>query len=146
MVGADDELNMMDWTPHNHVFNRHKPFLGSIDNVPRLSPGESLRFTDEHGKRRALRNEQKSISLLKELICRFTKPGDVVVDLYGGTYSVGVACLTLGKGQNRVLLVVKKICLVTTWLKRTSRMSLPFKSPRETSYRHLVSLLLTQQT
>ena len=57
----------------------------------------------------ALRNEQKPLPLLKELIMRYTKPGDIVMDMYAGTFSVALACLTLP--QHRVFVG----CELDTW-------------------------------
>ncbi|OSX79884.1 hypothetical protein BU14_0070s0059, partial [Porphyra umbilicalis] len=40
-----------------------------------------------------LRPEQKPVSLLRELIRRFTKPSDVVLDLFAGSFSTADACI-----------------------------------------------------
>ena len=56
---------------------------------------------DESGKsskrtrRYRLRPEQKSVELLKFLINKFTKPGDLVLDPCGGTFSTLHACMAL---------------------------------------------------
>lgn len=44
---------------------------------------------------RMLRAEQKSIALIMEYLSRYSKPGDLVVDLFAGTCTTAVACLSL---------------------------------------------------
>ena len=44
--------------------------------------------------RQWLRTEQKSLELMRELVCRYSVKGSVVVDLYGGTFSTALACIT----------------------------------------------------
>jgi hypothetical protein len=44
--------------------------------------------------RQWLRTEQKSLELMRELVCRYSMKGSVVVDLYGGTFSTALACIT----------------------------------------------------
>ena len=44
-----------------------------------------------------LRQEQKSVYVMAELIHMFTKPGDVVVDLFAGTFAVSKACVMSGQ-------------------------------------------------
>ena len=58
---------------------------------------------DENGKsskrirRRKLRPEQKPVQLLSFLISKFTRPGDLVMDPCGGTFSTLHACMVLDK-------------------------------------------------
>lgn len=46
-------------------------------------------------KRGLLRPEQKSLALCMELIERYSKPGDTVVDFFAGTCTTAVACLSV---------------------------------------------------
>ena len=84
---------MVDYNPQGFVSSRHKGWTNVIDNMERLTPGEKVRGLDGS----ILRNEQKARAGLMELISRFSRPGDVVVDLFAGTFSTAAACLELPK-------------------------------------------------
>lgn len=82
---------------HNFVKSTMQGYRNVIDNVRGLVPTEEIRVPDVTNARgsRALRNEQKPLSLLKELISRFSGKGDIVVDMFGGTFSCAIACFDL---------------------------------------------------
>jgi len=44
-----------------------------------------------------MRKEQKSVVMLGELVRRYSNVGDLVVDLYGGTFSTALACFQAGR-------------------------------------------------
>ena len=48
-----------------------------------------------NGKKVRLRPEQTSVSMMKELIEMFPKPGETVMDMFAGNCSVAKACLSL---------------------------------------------------
>lgn len=50
---------------------------------------------------RMLRPEQKCLSLLQELVSRFSNPEDIVVDGFSGTFSTAIACFTVEEGHRR---------------------------------------------
>ena len=91
------EATMVSYTAFNHVKSSFQGFRNVIDKVKGLLPGEQVRVprSDGSGTTKALRNEQKPLALLKELICRFSQPGDIVVDMFSGTFSTAVACFQL---------------------------------------------------
>ena len=92
-IGASIEVShaMVDYRPQGYVATRHAGWTNVIDNLQRHTPTERVMKPDGQ----ALRNEQKSRAMLMELISRFTKPSDIVVDLFGGTFSTATACLEL---------------------------------------------------
>ena len=96
-LANDDAFDLVDYSNHAFISSTHLAWTNVIDGVDRLKPGERLMRKSEAGATTALRPEQKSRALLQELICRFSKPGTVVVDMFGGTFSTAAACLTLPK-------------------------------------------------
>ena len=99
-------LSMVQYKCFNFVPSSYPAYANVIDNVPRRMPGETLMTKD----RTQLRPEQKCVALLKELICRYSLPGDVVVDFFGGTYATGVACLSLEHPRQFVGCELDKSC------------------------------------
>ena len=105
-----DEAEMVNYRNFNYVASGFKATTNVIDNVPGLAPGERLMINtvQEHGGESstsrntavkkspsALRPEQKSLPLLQELVSRFSQPGDIVTDMFAGTFSTAVACMSL---------------------------------------------------
>ena len=64
--------------------------------------------------RAMLRPEQKSITLMSDIIEKFSKPGDLVVDPCSGTFSVAKACLLLPKHRRFVGCDLDPACLQHT--------------------------------
>lgn len=90
------EVDMVNYQTFNYVSSSFKGFQNVVNNVKGLLPGEQVRVPQASGKGTvALRAEQKPVALLKELISRFSNPGDFVVDLFAGTFSTAHACLEL---------------------------------------------------
>lgn len=95
-------FDMVSWTGQGYIPSSFPAHTNVMNNVPALSVGERFYRTDSKGassskgnRPQMLRPEQKSVLLLKELIARFSNPGDIVVDLFGGTFSTAIAALTL---------------------------------------------------
>lgn len=98
---------MVSYQSHNFVPSTLPAHKNVIDQVPNLLPGEQLRATKAHSPTSstqpfynnsnastvALRSEQKPIALIMELLHRFSQPGDIVMDFFGGTFSTAAACL-----------------------------------------------------
>lgn len=98
-----EECAMVNYRTFNYV---HSSFMGSkntVDNCPKLAPNEGIYVplnsaagsSEKKRKKQLLRPEQKPLPILKELISRFSQPGDVVVDFCAGTFSTGIACFSL---------------------------------------------------
>jgi len=91
-----EELAMVNYVNFNYVASNYPGFKNVVNNVNRLLPGEQVRVPKVGSDATcALRPEQKSLALLKELIARFSQPGDLVVDLFAGTFSAAIACFSL---------------------------------------------------
>lgn len=102
-----EEAAMVNYRPFNYVASTFPGFKNVITNINRLLPGEQLRVPklDEGGNvsgSSPLRSEQKPVALMKELISRFSQPGDIVVDLFAGTFSCAVACFELPQHRSFV--------------------------------------------
>ena len=92
-----ESFDLVDYASQGHIASRHSAWTNVIDEVGRLRPGEQLRARGTSGSIRMVRPEQKSRELLKEIIARFTRPGDLVADFFAGTFSTAAACITLPK-------------------------------------------------
>ena len=90
-------FEMVDYNSKGHIPSRFPGWTNVMDNIPRMERTEVIMTTGENGKKTRLRPEQKSISMMKELIEMFTKPEDTVMDLFAGTCSVAKACLSLAQ-------------------------------------------------
>ena len=111
-----EEVNMVRYNNFGYIPTRHPGFVNVIDNVPKLGNGEMLMYPAGEGNRSSrVRAEQKPSVLLQELIARFSLPGDIVVDLFGGTFSAAAACITMGDGEMRTFVGCEREsrCFVT---------------------------------
>ena len=89
-------IGMVRYENHDFVKTRFPAYTNVIDQIERISQGESLWYQKTRFQnQRRVRPEQKSILLLQELIARFSKPRDIVVDLFAGTFSTAIACCTI---------------------------------------------------
>ena len=75
------------------------PWTNVMTNIPAV-PQEEVVTADEDSNDRnksgppeMFRPEQKAITWIMDLVQKFSKPGDIVVDLFSGTYSTFHACL-----------------------------------------------------
>lgn len=101
------EAMMVNYRTFGMVPSRFSATRNVIDNVPGLAPGEALRVPiaadvnpsesqcPPSSSSVMLRPEQKPLPLIQELVCRFSQPGDIVVDFFGGTFTTAIACFTL---------------------------------------------------
>ena len=95
-----EEERMVNYRQFNYVVSSYPAYKNVLNNVPRLLPREQIRVPNPGNggtTTKALRPEQKSLDLLKELISRFSQPGDLVVDMFAGTFATALACLQLPK-------------------------------------------------
>ena len=96
--GGRTTLRSVAYELHGHIPSQYPAYTNVITGVPPLTPGERVMRDTRH----ALRNERKPISLLKELVQRYSTAGSVVVDLFGGTFSTAVTCTTLAQTRRFV--------------------------------------------
>lgn len=83
-----------------HEFARLYPgFTNVISNVPRIPVEEVVygTYLTEYGRRRMLGPEQKSIALLNDLVQKFAKPCDMMLDAYASTLSTTKMCLLMNR-------------------------------------------------
>ena len=101
-AGREEVNSMVRYSGFGFVPSRFPGYVNVIDNVERVQAGERLYFrSPKDDSRRRVRAEQKNTDLLRELICRLSKPGDYVVDLFGGTFSSSIAAMTIPSEQLR---------------------------------------------
>ena len=112
--GMEEAMKQVSWSAHGYVHSSVPPIFNVVDGVPRFAPGERILVQQERGEndsddeteghdsnpgttgsRNMARAEQKNLALIMELIMRYTQPGDVVVDMFAGTCTTGVACMSL---------------------------------------------------
>lgn len=88
--------------------------MNEMDVVPRLSRGEKLYVTvggsDGQKTSRLVHLEQKSLSWMKDLVETFSPPGEVVVDLFSGTFPTAKARLELPRHRRFLGCEVKPNC------------------------------------
>ena len=92
--------DMVSWVPHGYIDSTYPPYTNVIDGYIPLEAGESLRAyssatSTASSASTMLRAEQKSLNLMKEIVARYSKAGDIVVDLFSGTCTTAVACISL---------------------------------------------------
>lgn len=81
-------------------------YTNEMNNIPRLPHKEKVfanSSRDASSRKKMARPEQKNVSLLRDIIRKFTKPGMLVVDTFAGTLSVAKACLSLEEHRKAVL-------------------------------------------
>ncbi len=94
--------------PQNYVFN-----LDAIDRIPYMAPGlvgpeKSARgklptdtwwhtIVTTSGKEKTGYPTQKPVGILRRIVTASSNPGDVVLDFFAGSGSIGAACLELGR-------------------------------------------------
>ena len=62
------------------------------------------------GSKKMLRPEQKPIALLRHLIRQFTVPGDIVMDLFSGTFSTARACISVSEQRRFIGCEIDESC------------------------------------
>lgn len=72
--------------------------MGSIWEFPVCSGSERLK--DDNDEK--LHNTQKPEALLHRIICLFTKPGDLVLDPFGGTMTTGAVAKKCGRSYTMI--------------------------------------------
>jgi len=96
---SNDELyESVRYENFAHIPNRHKAWTNIIDDIPHLPASERVKeFSDK--KSSLLRPEQKNVAIMRELVEQYSNPGDIVVDMFAGTFAMAKACLSVGKAR-----------------------------------------------
>lgn len=108
-AGLEESHGMDRYETLGFLQSRLPGLVNVIDNVKRLQAEERRCYTNIEGSQpRRVLAEQKSTDLLREIICRLSKPGDLVDDLFGGTFSTALVCMKTPDEQQRVLIGCEK--------------------------------------
>ena len=97
--GAEQQRNKrLDYQTPSGYGETHPSWTNVVTEVP-IVTGEEVIYLEGNGgtgnARKRLRPEQKPISLMKFLVNKFTKGGDLVVDTCAGTFSTLKACMEM---------------------------------------------------
>jgi len=103
----EELLHRVDYNFSGAVNSLHPAWTNLTTNIPKLEPEEVVyKNMDGHpgraGRRPMLRPEQKNMIWMKALIGKFTGPGDLVMDMFAGTYATAKACLMTDKHRKFV--------------------------------------------
>ena len=93
--GNNEALNSTDYSLKGFINSSHTGWTNVMDNIPSVPHHEKVLTKNTEGVEAMVRPEQKNVAWMKELVSKFTSGGDVVVDLFGGTFSTAKACLDL---------------------------------------------------
>ena len=110
------EMSIHLWKPKGHVHAQtrvnylnqgyivedgYPRFSNVMVEIPRVVKPEAVRVLPSSSNDgsasgaawKMLRPEQKSVAMLAEIIHPYANPGDIFVDLFGGTFATASACL-----------------------------------------------------
>ena len=93
--GNNEALSSTDYSLKGFINSSHTGWTNVMDNITSVPHHEKVLMKTKEGIEGMVRPEQKNVALMKELVSKFTSGGDVVVDLFGGTFSTAKACLDL---------------------------------------------------
>lgn len=103
---VSESLQSVDYSRGGYITSSLPGWTDTIDNIPRLTTSEKI-YTDKlcpHNKRPLmLRPEQKSEALMMTLVEKYSQPGDLVFDPFGGALTTGRACLLLNKHRRCIV-------------------------------------------
>ena len=91
-------MKMVDWERSCSIPTRYPGFTNVIDNVPALADNEKIPIaclTSRQSYTKMLHPQHKNIELLKFLIEKYSRPNDIVMDLFVGTGSSAIASMLL---------------------------------------------------
>ncbi len=105
-------FDQVQWESHGYVHSTFPAHTNVVNSVPGLAAGERLFVNSSNASsneqsstfrsRYRLRPEQKSVALCRELVSRYSRPGDIVMDPFAGTFTTAEACLTLSNPRRFV--------------------------------------------
>ena len=104
-ASSADQKKRLDYKTPSEFGGTLPSWTNVVTGVPLPTGNEVVTYeVEENGEttKKKLRPEQKSVSLLKYLINKFTKPGDLVVDVCAGTFSTMRACMEMNKHRRFV--------------------------------------------
>lgn len=116
-LSPNDSHSRVSYRRFGYVSSSFPASSNIIDNVRSVSRTEVV-YRDPAGTSgKFLRPEQKPRALLRELMARFSQPGDTVVDPFCDTMSVACAALTMraGQYQRAVVADADAACVAASW-------------------------------
>ncbi|MEM1002550.1 MAG: DNA methyltransferase, partial [Bacteroidota bacterium] len=114
-----EERKKVDYASTSSSSSTYPGWTNVVTNVQRPTAEEIVYMKDnnENGNaanRIMVRPEQKGILWMSNLIEKFSKPGDLVVDCFSGTFSVAKACFLLSKHRRFIGCDKDPVCLERT--------------------------------
>ena len=82
------------WT--RNIVNKFKPVL-IFSNGPDRCPMKTVDLVNSNGKEKEFHEWQQNVEAVMHFIEAFSKPGDLVVDPFGGGFTTAAACHELGR-------------------------------------------------
>jgi len=116
-VLSEVAYKMVNYCAFKSVPSRVHAFDNIIGNVRPPLYSEVVTHPAAGRSRKWMRREQKAVSLLSDLVQRYSQPNDIVVDPFAGTCAVAKACMSLPLGRYRRVVVGDKdeAVLRATW-------------------------------
>lgn len=97
-----------------HVPSTYPGWVNCVDNIPRPEPDEIIYESADSDTRTVVRQEQKSVRWMMDIIERMTKPGALVVDFTAGTFPVMKACMSMPMHRKFVGCDLDDTCVIAT--------------------------------
>ena len=94
-MSTREAAKLVNWDLHGYTNSTLPAFTNVIDGCTFTTAGETLFRNAKKNQGEHLRAEQKSLSIMQELVMRYSRKGGVVVDPFGGTMTTAVACMTV---------------------------------------------------
>lgn len=90
-------LGLVDYIGFLHVANVHHGFMSMVSNMAHMSVDEGVYENNsmENGRRWMQSSKQKSVPLIKELVWKFSIPGDLVLDSFVKMLYIAKGCIFL---------------------------------------------------
>lgn len=85
---------------HGDVPTNYPWLTNKMSQASCLQPEKKVHFRagESKGKKtRLARPEQKSISMMRDIVTKFSKVGEVVIDIFAGTFAAAKSGLTLSQ-------------------------------------------------
>lgn len=95
-------MDRVDYLTTSTIGRNYPSLTNPVTKVPRISPDDVIYIFDsadssETVRHSMLRPEQNNVPVMQLLMRKFKKPGDTVIDTFGGTFGTSKAFLLLPK-------------------------------------------------
>lgn len=100
----DLQKSLVEYKKCGFITSKYAMFCKFLENLPRRKPSELRRMTrPEDSSTSIVREEHNLVKILPELVFHISLPKDISVDLFKGTFSLAVVCLTLEEEDGKPL-------------------------------------------